>query len=186
MSAQPVSDPVTVLTTTAIGPTPALRLRPWRASDAPALVEAHGDPEMRRTLTKHLDDPQAAADWLAGQTEGWTDGTRRGFAVFDADSGTLLGHVVVKRPPSAAAEIGYWTVAAARGRGVAPGAVAAVSRWLFATDSTVDRIELLHAVDNPASCRVAGKAGFGLRAELPPHPPAYPGPGHLHVRDRAE
>ena len=57
------------------------------------------------------------------------------------------------------AEIGYWTVPAARGRGVAAAAVDAACRWAF-EHLPVDRIELCHAVENTASGRVAEKAGF--------------------------
>jgi RimJ/RimL family protein N-acetyltransferase len=57
------------------------------------------------------------------------------------------------------AEIGYWTVPAARGQGVAAMAVDAACRWAFAT-LPIDRIELCHAVENAASGRVAEKAGF--------------------------
>ncbi len=46
------------------------------------------------------------------------------------------------------------------------------------------RLELLHQVDNTASCRVAQKSGYELITFLPAAPPAYPFAGHLHVRDR--
>lgn len=39
----------------------------------------------------------------------------------------------------------------------------------------------MHQVDNPASCRVAEKAGYRLDRVLPAVPP-FPLDGHLHVR----
>jgi RimJ/RimL family protein N-acetyltransferase len=63
------------------------------------------------------------------------------------------------------AEIGYWTVPAARGRGVAGRAVDAACRWAFAT-LPVERIEILHAAENHASGRVAERAGFTLEGRL--------------------
>ena len=63
------------------------------------------------------------------------------------------------------AEIGYWTVPAARGQGVAAVAVDAACRWAF-TNLAVDRIELCHAVENVDSGRVAEKAGFTLEGRL--------------------
>jgi Acetyltransferase (GNAT) domain len=50
-------------------------------------------------------------------------------------------------------------VPAARGAGSATAAVAAGSRWLFET-LCLRRVEIKHAVDNPASCHVALNAGF--------------------------
>lgn len=66
--------------------------------------------------------------------------------------------------------IGYWTAPWARGQGVAPDAVAAISRWTFDAVG-LHRLELSHAVENIASCRVAVKAGFAaegiMRSALP-------------------
>jgi len=67
--------------------------------------------------------------------------------------------------PRASAQVGYWTVAAARGRAVAARAVDAACRWAF-TAIPLDRVELCHAVENAASGRVAEKAGFRLEGRL--------------------
>lgn len=82
------------------------------------------------------------------------------------------------------AEVGYWTAAAARGRGVAARAVEALSRWALSTQDVVplDRLELRHAEDNRASCQVAAKCGYVLHGLLPAAPPTFPTSGHLHVR----
>ncbi|KIF75017.1 hypothetical protein QR77_15855 [Streptomyces sp. 150FB] len=107
--------------------------------------------------------------------------------------GGLVGHVVLKRddPGAPTAEVGYWTAAAARGHGVAPRALEVLTTWAFETFGGsggvgrvggVDRLELLHQVDNPASCRVAEKTGYVFEALLPAAPPSYPVDGHLHVR----
>ncbi len=157
---------------------PALRLRPWRAADAPALVAAHRDPLLRRWLSTCVTDEAEARLWVDRQILNWVTGVRFGFAVLEGD--LLAGHVVLKTG-SAHAEVGYWTSADVRGRGVAPRAVEAVSRWAFRTRG-VARLDLLHAVDNHASCRVADKCGFALKSLLPARPPGYPEDGHLHVR----
>lgn len=57
-------------------------------------------------------------------------------------------------------EVTYWVVPEARGRGLAPLGVEAVSSWALG-QAGLHRIELAHSVHNPASCRVAEKAGFG-------------------------
>jgi len=51
-------------------------------------------------------------------------------------------------------------------------------RWL----RPLERLELIHAAANHASCRVADKARFTLSAVLPPLLPEFPDDGHLHVR----
>ncbi len=69
------------------------------------------------------------------------------------------------KPAQGNAQIGYWTVPAARGRAVAARAVDATCRWSFAT-VPLERVELCHAVENAASGRVAEKAGFTLEGRL--------------------
>lgn len=100
--------------------------------------------------------------------------------------GQLAGSVVIKRDVSGqgSTEAGYWTAAHARGRGVAPRALETVTRWAFEVFAAegLESINLLHQVDNPASCRVAEKARYAFRQVLPAQPPSFPGPGHLHVR----
>ncbi|MFC9246948.1 GNAT family N-acetyltransferase [Streptomyces sp. NPDC057136] len=168
----------------------SLLLRPWRPDDAPALLRAHADPAMRHWLATQLTSAEDAAGWLAEQREGWAAGNLFGFAVTDtALGGELVGNLVLKRhgPASDTAEVGYWTTASARGRGVAPRALMALCDWAFAafaafTGEGLARLELVHQVDNEASCRVAEKCGFALAGILPAFPPAYPLDGHRHVR----
>jgi RimJ/RimL family protein N-acetyltransferase len=57
------------------------------------------------------------------------------------------------------AEVGYWTVAEARGRGIATRAVRLVTRWAL-RDVGVVRMQLRAAAENEASQRVAERAGF--------------------------
>lgn len=163
----------------------ALMLRPWADADAGALLLAHRDPLLRRRLANVLRTEGEARTWLRECRAGWSDGTRLAFAVWEGTC--LAGCVVLKQGGEHApdsAEIGYWTAGKARGRGVAPRAVEAVTAWAFAAPRTVPlaRVELLHDVDNAASCRVAVKCGFPVESLLPPHPPRWPVPGHLHVR----
>lgn len=162
-----------------------LVLRPWRAGDAVALAAAHRDPEMGRWLMHSLDGEAEARRWIEAQAAGWASGERLSFAVVGA-ADRPVGLVAVKRhdPGRDSAEVGYWTAAEARGRGVAGRAVDAVSRWALGTDCPMplSRLELLHAVDNEASCRVARRCGYELESMLPPHPPKFPAAGHVHVR----
>jgi RimJ/RimL family protein N-acetyltransferase len=65
-------------------------------------------------------------------------------------------------PPLRVADIGYSVHPDARGRGVARGAIRALTRWLT-TDTEgpgLARVQLDHSVENTASCRTAIAAGF--------------------------
>ncbi|MER7698385.1 GNAT family N-acetyltransferase [Streptomyces sp. NPDC096095] len=165
-----------------------LLLRPWREDDLAALLRAYDDPAMRRWLATQVSGPDAAADWLEAQRTGWAAGTRFAFAVTGTGrEGELLGNVVLKRSARSdgRAEVGYWTTAPARGRGVASGALAALTDWAF-TDfpgPVPAGLDLLHQVDNAASCRVAEKCGYALARVIPALPPDYPLDGHVHARE---
>ncbi|MFG2111203.1 GNAT family N-acetyltransferase [Streptomyces sp. NPDC048718] len=182
----------THLTAAATSSAPALLLRPWSAEDAPALAGCGQDTELRRRTTIAVDDEADAARWIHDQERGRQSGERFAFAVLEvevgAGDGKLVGNAALKRaaPGSASAEVGYWTAAGARGRGVARRALASVTDWAFAAfgGDGLKRLELLHQVDNTGSCRVAEKAGYDLGAILPPFPPDYPLKGHLHVLER--
>ncbi|TDV54158.1 GNAT family N-acetyltransferase [Actinophytocola oryzae] len=156
---------------------PELVLRPWVAEDAAALVDVYRDPAIRHWIRVAVRDVDQAAAWVAAQQEGWRTGERLCFAVLD---GTELVACVVLKKPRTRPEVGYWTAAAARGRGVASRAVDALSTWAFATFRAT-RLELRHQVDNLASCRVAQKTGFDLHSTILAAAP-YPLDGHLHVR----
>ncbi|MFG3280319.1 GNAT family N-acetyltransferase [Streptomyces sp. NPDC048111] len=168
---------------------PALRLRPWQADDVDALVSAHRDPELRQWLMGVISSDVDAQHWIDRQRQGWAAGDRFSFAVVE-DGGTgvatALGHVTVKTGKDGSAEVGYWTAAEARGRGLASRALESVVQWAFSDRAplSVARLDLLHSVGNRASCRVAERCGFALQTILPAQPPAFPTEGHLHVRHK--
>jgi RimJ/RimL family protein N-acetyltransferase len=141
------------------------RLRPWRADDVDAALAALLDPDTKLWNAGWVQSREDAVYWLEWRQE-W-GGDHASWAVEDASVPGLLGSVSVHSidPKANDAEIGYWTVPAARGRGVASVAVDAACRWAFAT-LPVDRIELCHAVENTASARVAEKAGFTYEGHL--------------------
>ena len=142
-----------------------IRLRPWRADDVDAALAAMLEPETRLWNAGWVRTRVDACVWLERRQE-W-GGDHASWAVEDAASRALVGSVSLHSIDlqQSDAEIGYWTVAAARGRGVATAAVDAASRWAFDTLG-VDRIELCHAVENVASGRVAEKAGYLFEGRL--------------------
>jgi len=166
--------------------TPGVALRPWCADDLDELVQAYRDPVLRRWTRAPVTTAAEARRWLEGVLRDWADGRRYTFAVLEeqADGARLVGNVVLKgvTPERPVPEVGYWTASWARGRGVAPRAVTALSRWAFDRVPEVARLDLLHQVDNVASCRVAQKCGFAFQEVLPARPP-FPLDGHRHSLD---
>ncbi|WP_405605912.1 GNAT family N-acetyltransferase [Streptomyces sp. NBC_01410] len=169
---------------------PALVLRPWCVEDIAALVEVCRDPALRHWTSSSVDNDADGARWVQAQQQSWAAGDRFGFAVLEAQLGSahrqLVGNVVLKDVTTGepSAEVGYWTAAHARGRGVAPRALEVLTRWAFDTFGAdgLERLELLHQVDNQASCRVAQKSRYEFDRVLPAAPPSYPLDGHLHIR----
>ncbi|MFB7100875.1 GNAT family N-acetyltransferase [Streptomyces hydrogenans] len=182
----------TVLLTVDASPAgPSLVLRPWEREDAAALVGIWRDPALRRWTSTAVEDEADAVRWVREQERGWTSGERFGFAVLEGradpgSAGAVVGNVVLKGAVAgaASAEVGYWTAAHARGRGVASRSLEAMTRWAFDTfgGDGLQRLDLLHQADNVGSCGVARKAGYAFDRILPASPPAFPLDGHLHAR----
>ncbi|MGW4652209.1 GNAT family N-acetyltransferase [Kitasatospora sp. NPDC004289] len=165
-----------------------LFLRPWLPGDAPAVLTAYQDPEIQRWHVRRADSLAEAEGWIADWRGGWATETEAHWAVVDA-GGELLGRAALKglTLPDGTAEVAYWVVPAARGRGVGPRAVEAVADWAFAT-AGLARLELSHAVGNAASCRVAVKTGFTLEGTRRSAWPQADGrhDAHLHARLRTD
>ncbi|MEV3969552.1 GNAT family N-acetyltransferase [Streptomyces sp. NPDC050698] len=166
-----------------------LLLRPWRTDDAPAVYEVFQDPVMHQWHARAADSVAEVADWIQQWRGAWQEEREAHWAVADADSDALLGRVALRelRLDDGTAEVAYWTVPAARGRGVASRATTALTHW--ALDETgFHRLELLHAVRNEASCRVATRTGFaleGTKRSAVLQPDGWHDM-HLHARIRGE
>ena len=162
-----------------------LLLSPWRRGDGADLVRAWADPGILRwgRYGAVVPRPGNVDQWVDWNHDQWHFGLRAGFAVratdLDGEGGELVGSIMLKGyagSPSGAGrygdtgEAGYWVVPGWRGRGVAPRVLDAISRWAFGPTGEgglgLRRIELRHSVANPASCRVAAKAGFAHEGTL--------------------
>ncbi|GIJ26983.1 hypothetical protein Vqi01_21450 [Micromonospora qiuiae] len=139
-----------------------VRLRPFRLADVPDIAAGCADPLIQRFIDG-LPNPYTEADARWWVTEGAPAAFAAGgaaFAIADPDTDRLLGAVGLSNPVThrGQAEIGYWVVPWARGRGVATAATRALAGHAFVTGTA--RLELLTSVENAASQRVALAAGF--------------------------
>ena len=161
-----------------------LVLRPWEPADAPVVLEAYQDPAIRRWNLRRFGSLAGAGAWIAQWDRQWQAERDGCWAVADGD-GTVLGRVALRgiRLADGVADCTYWVLPAARGRGVATGATVAVARWAL-HELGLHRLELQHSTANPASCRVAAKAGFAPEGTLRSamlHPDGWHDM-HLHAR----
>lgn len=138
-----------------------LILRPPVEEDAPESLELLNDPDVRRwNPARDCPDLAAAEAWCRSGAD-WSDGSHATWHAVDRETLRMVGNVSLFAIDldDRVAKIGYRVLPAARGRGVARQMVDAVTRWAFA-ERELMRVQLEHAVGNPASCRVAEAAGF--------------------------
>lgn len=166
--------------------TPDLVIRPPVPEDAPEAFELMTDPDVRRwNPTRDCPDLAAAEQWCLSGAD-WSHGNHATWHAVLLETGRMVGNVSLFAIDSddLVAKIGYRVLPAARGRGVARQMVDAVTRWAFESRGLM-RVQLEHAVANPASCRVAVAAGFVLEGTARS---AYAVPGgaredcHIHGR----
>lgn len=136
------------------------RLRTWEPGDAERVLAAFAEPELAWQSPEVPDTPELAAEWIDRQRVRAEEGTAFGFAVVE-DGGPVLGHVqvTVTSRNHDTGWVSYWTLAEARGRGVATAGTLLVSEYAFA-EAGLFRLELGHRLNNPGSCLVARRSGF--------------------------
>ncbi|MES4891889.1 GNAT family N-acetyltransferase [Streptomyces sp. NPDC096012] len=145
-----------------------LELRPWHLSDADAdaLHTAGRDPAISKWNLFRVDSRDQARTRIERLHERRRTETGAIWAIAplgDAAVGLAgLNDVDLAR---GTAEVVYWVLPEARGGGVAVQAARRLSDWALA-DLGLHRLSLYHAVANPASCRVAEKAGYTFEGTL--------------------
>ena len=150
-----------------------------RIDDRLSLVDSFADSELRRFVTRwRIDDVADATAYVARRAEEWAQDERCSWAVAEPTSGDLLGEVDLIRLDADwhRAEAGCWVAPAWRGKGVASIALGAALRF---GEAALDlrQVDYVHAPDNIASERVAGKCGFvrdGIRDGLVVHHLRFP------------
>lgn len=137
---------------------PSFVLRPWQASDAPAVSAAYSEPGIRRWHARSMSEEEAR-EWIGSWPARWDQESGAGWAIAGASG--LLGQISLRRLSLAdgVAEVSYWVVPAARRARVATRALRALTGWAL-DDLGLHRVELTHSTANLASCRVAGNAGY--------------------------
>ena len=147
-----------------------LELRAWRLDDAPAIVAACNEDEIRRWLPM-IPNPyteEAARIYIEGKNAA---ANRHEFAI--TENGRVVGAIGLDVDDNLRqGTTGYWCARDARGRGLTTRALRLLSQHGFRSLG-VERMQLFTDPDNHASQRVAEKAGYRregvLRAHLP-HP----------------
>lgn len=187
---EPVVDPKRLA-----GPQPeiateGLLLRRWAPRDATQLKAAFGDPAIRQWNLRTMDSVDEALKLVAAWKQGWKRHCAASWAVVrPEDPDAVLGQVGFRAlyPVDGMAEVSYWVMPGHRGQGIAGRATSTLADWAVG-ELQLERLELVHSVRNPASCRVARTAGFeveGIKRRLQKHADGW----HdmcLHSRIRAE
>ena len=135
------------------------RLRPLRPADAPAVLDAYrsaDDMARQGTVTTPAQARQQVA-WLR-------EADRRATAIVDGTD-ALMGLVALTiDPEDRNGWFSYWLHAAHRGQGLAARAAVAVAERALTPPAEggwgLERLELGHRANNPASGAVARAAGF--------------------------
>ncbi|WP_166509672.1 GNAT family N-acetyltransferase [Blastococcus sp. TF02-8] len=137
-----------------------VRLRPWRAEDVPAVLDACQDPEIQRWTQVPVPygpaDAEAFVSVVAPRT--WAEGGAL-FAVVRIDDDALVGSMGLFPPADGVGELGYWTAPGHRGQGLTVEALRVLADWSLGVVG-VHRVELLVDPANTASRSVAARAGF--------------------------
>lgn len=146
-----------------------LLLRPYRPDDSRTLAAAAR--ESAESVGAwlpwcHADYSDAEADeWIARCAEGWRTGEHYAFAAFDAATAQFLGSVGLnqRNRPHNFMNLGYWIRASQQGHGFAARSARLVADFGFGQVG-LTRIEIIAALGNHASRRVAEKAGAAFEA----------------------
>lgn len=143
-------------------------VRPWSDADIAAVVSAGRDPAIPEMTTITRDGtPDDARRFIARQRERALDGSGIPLAIAENTTGRTVGWIGANRPDLAnrRADIGYWVLSAARGRGLAGRAGALFVPWVVTALGLV-RAEAVIAPENHASQRVVERLGFVPEALL--------------------
>jgi RimJ/RimL family protein N-acetyltransferase len=141
-----------------------ISLRRYQVTDIPLLYEA-----VRESISEispwmpwcHPDySMEDSETWVLARDEAWANEVEHSFVITDAQTGAFLGAVGLNQfnRDHRFANLGYWMRSSRARRGAATTATLLTARIALRT-MALQRIEILAAVGNRASQRVAEKAG---------------------------
>ena len=136
-------------------------LRQWSMADAMSLEPACGDPDICKfTTVPWRYSPAGAIDWIQRQEAKRREGATIALAVTRAGDNRAVGTVAVSDPvwDERRAWLGWWLVAAERGKGLATRAVTLVRDWAFA-DLGLEQLDVEIEQGNEASIALARRVG---------------------------
>jgi RimJ/RimL family protein N-acetyltransferase len=140
-----------------------IRIRRYLTSDVDAIYDAviESKAELQRWMPWcHADySREDTVQWVLGREEAWNRKDEFDFVIESGD-GRLLGTCGIKRFEwmNRCAEVGYWVRTSATCQGIATDATRQLCQWAF-EETDLHRLEILASIENPASIRVAQKAG---------------------------
>ena len=140
-----------------------IEIRPYRTDDEDALLAAARESihDVFPWLSWCHPEYQIsdAREWIARQIESFAKGNEFAF-VISSNEHRFLGGCGLNRLNliDRSANLGYWVRTSATGQGVAPQAARLAVEWAFA-NTAIERIEVVTALKNGRSQRVAEKSG---------------------------
>ncbi|MET9365147.1 GNAT family N-acetyltransferase [Streptomyces sp. NPDC006632] len=142
-------------------------LRPWRESDAPVLVASCLDPAIVRWNRVEPLSPDTARKKIARWGRRWSEEAGAIWAISRRADDRAVGLLGIGDLDlhGGSGELLYWLLPSGRGAGAALDATVRVGRWAL-DELGLHRLRITHSVRNPASCRVARRAGFALEGTM--------------------
>jgi ribosomal-protein-serine acetyltransferase len=139
-------------------------LRPFHLNDAEETVTAVRESlsDLKPWMSWAHDgySLQEAKDFIRITRARWEDGSLYAFVITDAQSGSVLGGASLSHlhPVYHLCNLGYWVRTSRRGEGIAVRATRLAAQYAFEKIGLI-RVEIVVALHNTASQRVAEKAG---------------------------
>lgn len=149
---------------------PECSIRTYRRGDGPlfheAAMESVGHVQPWMPWCGPAFTLENAEAWVEAKVQSFADRAEFEFVIVDG-AGALVGGCGLNQidPTNRRANLGYWIRRAALGRGYAAAAVTLLGRWAH-VNTDLERLELVVAVGNFASVRVAERAGAGPEGVL--------------------
>lgn len=139
-----------------------VELRAWEERDLRMLVEAFAVPDIVASMRPPAPTGmRGARDWVSTRRAMSSFGRGAAWAIATGRESTAIGSVELRTRDTRlhTAEIGYWLLPRARGRGVARAAVSAVCEWALG-QPPVERVVAVIDAANEASQQLALALGF--------------------------